>query len=208
MKEQIFLSLDIEANGPSPTTNDCLQIAVAACTYHEAPSNYNRDEWLVSTLDLCFLPQENRKEDEQTMNEFWSKYPEILDKIRQNAKDPTENMNRLVAWLKMLENDYEIVEWVAAPAGYDWQWLNCMYNSYPPTEKYNLPHSCKCLSSMKKIIRNWPTFSDIDGFLNVGCEKFPHTHYAVDDAVEQAYKYLRLTNFSKSPYKYMKLEFL
>ena len=201
-KPEIFISFDVEADGPSPATNNCLQIAlVAVCAqYEQDPDPAKPEQWVVDSLDLCFTPQENRAADSETMTEFWSQYPEILSKIRANAHDPSMQMQRLSFWLQELSERYTINRWVAAPSAYDWQWVNCMYYRYlalcEKSKLFKLPFKAECMSSILKGLEylghDQKVVSD---YVNRGTEYLPHTHYALEDATEQAYKYLRLRKF-------------
>nr|QBK87484.1 MAG: hypothetical protein LCMAC201_03940 [Marseillevirus LCMAC201] len=196
-KERIFLSLDVEADGPAPSVNNCLQIAIVACRYDPDPDPSNVNTWVVSTIDLCLDPQDNRKECQLTMTEFWSRFPDVLARIRTNAQDPTIQMKKLSDWLTELEEDYVITQWVAAPAAYDWQWVNSVYHQYLPIPvPYQLPYSCECMSSIRRAVGHMTSSPDEPKmFMSVGTEHLPHTHYALEDALEQAYKYLRLCKF-------------
>ncbi len=196
VKEKIFLSLDVEADGPAPSVNNCLQIAIVACRYAYNPDSTTTRDWVVSSIDLCLDPQDGRKESTFTMTDFWAKFPAILAKIRENARHPIFQMQKLSDWLKELEQNYEIVRWVAAPAAYDWQWVNSVYHQYEPTNAYQIPYSCECMSTLRRAVgymgKDETAASD---FMTAGTENLPHTHYALEDALEQAYKYLRLRKF-------------
>ena len=196
-KTPIFISFDVEADGPSPATNNCLQIALVACLYDQYPDPVRTGKWVVSSLDLCFTPQEGRQPSDETMTEFWSQFPKILEKIRGNAKTPAVQMQQLSGWLHELSERYTIVRWVAAPAGYDWQWVNCMYYRYPPNNAYKLPFKAECMSSILAGLGYMGYKEAALMYIEDGTEHLPHTHYALEDATEQAYKYLRLLQFMR-----------
>lgn len=197
-KPPIFLSFDIEADGPAPTVNNCLQIGIVACLYDQDPDPVNHEKWVMSELDLCLQPQPNRTADPDTMESFWSKFPETLAKIEASAGEASLQMARLTEWLNELEKTFTITKWVAKPAGYDWQWLNGTYHQYSGPGAYPLPHKCECISSLIRALEYIGVDRKILAeFLDVGSETMPHTHYALDDALEQAYKYLRLRKYMK-----------
>ena len=197
-KTPIFISFDVEADGPSPATNTCLQIALVACVYDEDPDPKHPEKWTVSSLDLCFKPQVGKQPDNETMTEFWSQFPEILEKIRANAVDPFIQMKQLSNWLYELSEQYTIDRWVAAPSAYDWQWVNYMYYHYKSINTYKLPFKSECMSSIIAGLGYMGYKSDVSQYIKKGAEHLPHTHYALEDATEQAYKYLRLRKFMKS----------
>lgn len=197
MREKIFISFDIEADGPSPAINNCLQIGLVACRYVEQPDPQNRGVWVVDSLDLCLQPQARKEPDEATMREFWSRFPAVLDKIVANAKPAAEQMRTLSEWLTGLESKYEIEKWVAKPAAYDWQWLNSVYPTYTfaNTNTYKLPFKAECISSIMSVLKMIGALDDALWEYNNGKKHLPHTHNAVDDATEQAYLYLTLLEY-------------
>ncbi len=195
-KEKIFLSVDVEADGPAPSVNNCLQIAIVACRYDPDPDPKTTRRWVVSSLDLCLTPQKGREASTFTMTDFWAKFSDVLAKIREDAQEPSMQMQKLSDWLKKLEQDYEIVRWVAAPAAYDWQWVNSIYHQYKPDAAYSIPYSCECMSTLRRGLEYLGKDDDkVSAFMAVGIENLPHTHYALEDALEQAYKYLRLRKY-------------
>lgn len=196
-RKKIFISFDVEADGPSPAINNCLQIAFVACRYHEKPDPENKSEWLIDTLDLCLLPQVRKSPDEATMRDFWSKYPDILQKILENGKSASTQMRALSDWLIGLEKEYEIDKWVAKPAAYDWQWLNSIYYFYTFSNdnRYNLPFKAECISTIQATLKYFNCYDLAMLDYNCGKNKLPHTHYALDDAIEQAFLYLCLRKF-------------
>ena len=97
-------------------------------------------------------------------------------------------MQELSDWLRVLNKKYNITKWVAKPASFDWQWINCLYNKYLPNNPFPMPFSIKCISSMLdvcKLIKFTPK--------DLKSPDLKHTHNALDDAKEQGYQFLRLT---------------
>lgn len=183
MIEEIFISFDVEADGPSPAINNCLQIGLVACKYETCEC--------VSQLDLCFTEQEGMLPNSLTMSEFWANNIEIYDKIKSNSKAPDIQMRRLSDWLHELSTTYKIKEWVAAPSAYDWQWLNCMYYRYLPQNPHKLPFKATCISSLMKGLSYISNDDNLSDEVRMrASKKVEHTHYAVEDALEQAYRYV------------------
>ena len=93
MKDEIYVSTDIEADGPIPGPNSMLSFASAA---------YLPDKTLVGTFsaNLNLLPEATP--DPKTM-EFWKQHPEAWQAARSDCREPREALTSYVAWLTFLE---------------------------------------------------------------------------------------------------------
>jgi hypothetical protein len=192
-KRKIAISLDIEADGDAPLVNSCLMIGmVAMFTDVEPKPNNHLAEWIVEEKEWCLTEQPNCQPSEKCLKGFWSKYPELKAYIDANAKPVETVMLELSAWLRTLNKTYIIETWVAKPASYDFQWINCLYHKYCPlglgkTKRFPLPFSITCMSTMYKTLK----------FLGYTTPEYKnsnlvHTHNALDDARGQGYEYLKM----------------
>lgn len=182
-QRRIILSLDIEADGPAPLVHNCLMIGLCAVALDIDPKD---KEWIIDKKCWCLKEQEGCQPDQKCLNEFWSKYPELRQFIRDNEQDVTIVMQELSDWLRLLNKKYIIETWIARPASFDYQWINCLYHKWQPLNKFPIPFSIQCLSSMYKLL----------GFIkhkaDYRSKDLPHTHNALDDATGQAYQYCML----------------
>lgn len=200
-KPLVAISLDIEADGPSPVTNSCLQLGFVVfrvCGGRDVvpPPVPGGHSWLVEQRGWCLEPQPGRVVEKRCMDEFWSKNAEQLAYIRANAMPAPAVMAEFAAWYAGLLDKYRIQFWVAKPASYDAQWLNGLYEEFQPKiessssatqQRPKLPFSFVCISTMYKVaslLGIHPTVSH-DASL-------PHTHDAVADAAGQAFHFLAL----------------
>src|SRR5437660_3761573 len=89
---EIYVSTDVETDGPIPGPHSMLSFASAA---------YLSDKKLVGTFtaNLEILP--GAKADPNTMN-WWKQHPEAWAATRTDLQDPAEAMQKYVAWLKGL----------------------------------------------------------------------------------------------------------
>ncbi len=78
--------------------------------------------------------------------------------------------------------------------------INCIYDEYGPENKLSLPFSVTCISSIKKIFDILKINPEIVKNL-LYHPRFGMTHYADDDALYQAWMYLRITNWIKNNIK-------
>ena len=68
MKKNAYLSVDIEADGPSPYKNSMLSFGVTLLT---------KDKKILSKWEWNLRPLEGHEADPKTMKEFWQKNAEI-----------------------------------------------------------------------------------------------------------------------------------
>src|SRR3954447_13572627 len=89
---EIYVSTDVETDGPIPGPHSMLSFASAA---------YRADKTLVGTFaaNLATLP--GAAGDAKTMA-WWATQPEAWAACRENTRDPAEVMPEYVGWLKGL----------------------------------------------------------------------------------------------------------
>lgn len=109
-KPEIYVSTDIEADGPIPGMNSMLSFGSAA---------YLADKTLIGifTANLDVLPEATP--DPKTM-EWWRGQPEAWKACRENLQSPEVAMRVYVAWLKNLPG---IPVFVGYPAAYDFMFV-------------------------------------------------------------------------------------
>ncbi len=191
-KRKVVLSLDIEADGPCPIVYSCTMIGIVAVFVDQDPVNCQETDWVADKREWCLQRQPEAIEDPRCMTEFWAKLPELKSYIEQRALPVEQVMLELSAWLRQLNRQYDVENWVAKPSSYDFQWINCLYYKYCPvgqgkTKRFPLPFSILCMSTMYKMLQML-NFTVLD-WRN---PELPHTHNALEDALGQAYQYLRI----------------
>lgn len=171
MKPEIYISTDIEADGPIPGVYSMLSFASAA---------YLADKTLVDTftINLTELPQ--AKVDPAT-KAWWSKFPEAWQACRKDCQDPLVGMKSYFDWLKNLPGKPVFVGY---PAAYDFMfiyWYLIKFVGESPFSHSALDIKTLAMAklgttyretSKRKMPQHW--FDDL-----------PHTHVALDDAIEQ-----------------------
>jgi hypothetical protein len=168
---EIYVSTDIEADGPIPGPNSMLSFASAA---------YLADKTLVGTFsaNLELLP--GASGDPKTMA-WWETQPAAWAACRMDLRDPAQAMPEYVAWLKTLPGK---PVFVAYPAAYDFMfvyWYLIRFAGESPFSHSALDIKSYAMALLKKDYRestkrNMPSswFDDV-----------PHTHVAIDDAKGQ-----------------------
>ena len=171
MKQELYVSTDVEADGPIPGVNSMLSFGSAV---------YTKDKKLVSTFEANLEFLDGATSDEKTM-EWWSTEPEAWKACRLNLEKPSEAMYRYLAWLKQLEGK---LVFVGYPVAYDFMfvyWYLIKFTGESPFSHSALDIKTLAMVGLQKTYkqstkRNMPSrwFDDL-----------PHTHKALDDAIEQ-----------------------
>lgn len=168
---EVYVSCDIETNGPIPHDNSMLSLGAAA---------FSSDGKLIDTFYINFQEMEESKPDKDTM-EWWEKNKEAYNLTRENMIAPGEAIGRFVSWVNKLNGKPVFVGY---PATFDFMFV------YYYIKHFGLesPFSFSALdiktyvsavlqinyrdSTKKNMPKRW--FSDK-----------PHTHHGLDDAIEQ-----------------------
>lgn len=171
MVEEIYVSTDIEADGPIPGPHSMLCLASAA---------YRPDKTLVSTFSANLLPLPDAQPHPKTM-QFWARNPKAWEECRRKAQPPEEVMHEYVAWLKGLPGRPVFVGY---PATFDFMfvyWYLMRFVGESPFGFAALDIKSYAMAMLRKPFRE--------------CTKrnFPkhwfgphrHTHVALDDAMAQ-----------------------
>lgn len=185
MSKEIYISTDVETDGPIPGPHSMLSFASAAF--------YPDDTRLVSTFEanLEVLPDALGHPD--TM-EWWSTQPKAWSACRENLEPPAQAMERYVAWLN---NFADKPVFVAYPAGFDFMfvyWYLIRFTGKSPFSfsALDLKTFAWCLlggeyrrASKRNMPKHW-------------LSKHPHTHKALDDAIEQGEMFINMLKDHKA----------
>lgn len=168
---EIFVSTDVETDGPIPGTYSMLSFASAA---------YRPNKELVGTFsaNLEILP--NAVSHPKTM-EWWKSQPKAWEACRDELQSPDLALKKYLSWLKALPGK---PVFVAYPAAFDFMfvyWYLIRFTGESPFSHSALDIKTFAMAMLKKPYRestkrNMPSrwFDDL-----------PHTHLALDDAIEQ-----------------------
>jgi hypothetical protein len=168
---EIYVSTDVETDGPIPGPHSMLSFASAA---------YRPDKSLVGTFEanLDLLP--GAAGDPKTMD-WWRTQPDAWAACRRKLRAPQEAMPAYVRWVKSLPGS---PVFVAYPAGFDFlfvYWYLIRFAGESPFSFSALDMKTYAMALLRteyrqSVKRNMPRrwFDDL-----------PHTHRALDDAIEQ-----------------------
>jgi hypothetical protein len=197
---EVYVSVDIEADGPIPGPNSMLSFGAAAFrpdqrTDPKEPFTLNKN--VISTFSANLELLDGATPEPDTMA-WWATQPEAWRACRENLLAPSVAMTRFVAWVNSLPG-IELGKngvarnavFVGYPAGFDFTFV------YWYVRRFGLdsPFSFSALdiktfamgvlgtSFRESVKRNMPQ----RWFSNK-----PHTHVAVDDAIEQGHLFMSM----------------
>ncbi|HWG46699.1 MAG TPA: hypothetical protein VN688_28310 [Gemmataceae bacterium] len=168
---EIYLSTDIETDGPIPGPHSMLSFASAA---------YRADKTLAGTFSANLHTLPGAAGHAQTMA-WWKTQPEAWAAARSELQEPAVAMPAYVAWIKTLPGT---PVFVAYPAGFDFlfvYWYLIRFAGESPFSFSALDIKTYAMAMLRKeyrqaVKRNMP---------RRWFDPLPHTHRALDDAIEQ-----------------------
>ena len=179
MTEEVFISTDIESDGPVPPLNSMLSFGSAAFTL---------DKMLIGTFSANLKTLPGAVQDEDTMK-FWSREPDAWEICRENQQDPEHAMKNYSAWLKSLNRK---TIFVGYPLPFDSHFIRYYLTKYTgecpfgfsglDIKSYAMAH-LKRDSFSKTTKRKMKRFKD-DGLL--------HSHVSIEDAIEQGALFINI----------------
>jgi DNA polymerase III alpha subunit (gram-positive type) len=184
MREEIYISVDIEADGPIPGTYSMLSLGAAS--FYEGK--------LVDTFSRNLEPLEGATRDPKTMN-WWSTQPEAWDACQVNQQHPRVVIPEFVNWVERDENFSPVC--VCYPSGFDFTflyWYLVMFAGRSPFGFSAIDLKTYAMAVLNKPYRR-TTKRNMPKAWFKGLPK--HTHLAVDDAIEQGELFCRVLEARK-----------
>lgn len=171
VKQEIYISTDIEADGPIPGIYSMLSFASAA---------YTANKQLLGTFsaNLNTLPE---AQVHPATKLWWDKNPEAWDICRQNCQDPATAIQEYVDWLKKLPGKPIFVGY---PAAYDFMfiyWYLIKFTGESPFSHSALDIKTYAMAVLKTPFRETSKRKMPKHWF----DNLPHSHVALDDAIEQ-----------------------
>lgn len=171
MKPEIYVSTDVEADGPIPGPHSMLSFGSAA---------YLADKTLVSTFSANLETLPSATPHPETMA-FWAKNQDAWNATRTDCQPPQKVMPEYVRWLKGLPGKPVFVGY---PAAYDFMfvyWYLIRFAGESPFSHSALDIKTFAMALMKTNYRDATKRNMPKHWF----DQLPHTHVALDDAVEQ-----------------------
>lgn len=169
---EIYVSTDIEADGPIPGPNSMLSFASAA---------YAADRTLLTTFSVNLETLPEAQQNPRTM-EWWQQFPEAWAECRKDLQPPAQAMRAYLAWLAELPGRPVFVGW---PATWDFMWIYwylVRFTGERPFRENALDMRSYAMGMRKTEFRKTSRTYLPKRWFDV---KLQHTHVALDDALEQ-----------------------
>lgn len=177
----IYISTDIETDGPIPGLYSMLSLGAAA---------FKPDGAMISTFSRNLTPLPDAKQDPDTM-EWWKTQPEAWKSCQKNPEDHSVVMKNYVAWVESFSGK---PVFVAYPVGFDFAfvyWYMIRFVGTSPFRHSAIDIRSYAMAVLKKdafrkstkryMPKRW--FSDD-----------PHDHTALNDAIGQGALFCAMLN--------------
>ncbi|MEX0598430.1 MAG: exonuclease [Candidatus Paceibacterota bacterium] len=192
--KEIYISIDIESDGPIPGENSMLSLGAAAFCLENVNKIFYNDIFvegkLISTYstNLELLP--NATPNPDTMK-FWSDNKFAYDETRRNLLSPDIAMFNFDQWLQSFKPRQCVA--VCYPAGYDFTWVYWYLMKFVGKSQFShsaLDIKTLVMGALKTNYRN----SVKKNFPKRWFGKSKHSHIALDDAIEQGEIFCKIMN--------------
>lgn len=170
LENEIYVSTDIEADGPIPGEYSMLSYASAA---------FNAGGTLISTFSSNLRTLPGAKQHPETMS-FWKKYPTQYEATRTNVENPAESMERYSAWLKTLPGT---LVFVGYPVGFDFTFITWYLNKFTGSNPFGF--SALDVKSFGSGMYGIGYFGTLHKFHKPAPRDKSKLHVALDDAIAQ-----------------------
>jgi hypothetical protein len=168
---EIYISTDVETDGPIPGPHSMLSIGSAA---------YRADKQLVATFSANLETLPGASAHPRTA-EWWATQPEAWAACRKDLETPETAMVRYVAWVRSLQGK---PVFVAYPAGFDFlfvYWYLIRFVGESPFSHSALDMKTFAMAVLKSDFREATKKNMPKRWFDTKA----HTHVALDDALEQ-----------------------
>ena len=169
--EEIYVSTDVETDGPIPGPNSMLSFGSAA---------YKQDKSLIDTFSANIETLPDAAGDPETMR-WWSSQPDAWAACRADPQPAEEIMPRYADWLEALPGE---PVFAAYPVTFDFlfvYWYLIRFAGRSPFSHSGLDIKTYAMAMLQKPYRQ----STKRNMTKRWFDDLPHTHVAVDDAIEQ-----------------------
>jgi hypothetical protein len=168
---EVYVSTDIESDGPIPGPNSMLSFGSAA---------YTKTRRLVGTFSANLETLDGATGDPRTM-EWWATQPEAWKAHRQSLESPAEAMRRYSHWLRSLDGS---VVFVGYPAGYDFLFIYWYLIRFTGASPFSF--SALDIKSFAMALLGTDYRKTTKKYMpKAWFGSARHTHLALDDAIEQ-----------------------
>lgn len=168
---EIYISTDVEVDGPIPGPHSMLSFASAA---------YSADKTLLGTFAVNLEPLPGANGHPDTLD-WWARHPEAWQAAHVDPRPPAMAMSDYVAWLEALPGQPVFVGY---PAAFDFMFVYWYLMRFVGRSPFSF--SALDLKTMAMVLlRRDYRRSTKRAMPRQWFDDLPHRHVALDDALEQ-----------------------
>ncbi len=168
---EIYVSTDVETDGPIPGPHSMLSFGSAA---------YLADKTLLSTFSANLETLPGAAGHPNTLV-WWTSHPEAWEACRTNPQPPEGIIKQYVSWLKKLPGK---PVFVAYPAAFDFMFMYWYLIRFAGESPFS--HSALDIKTYAMALLKTHYYDSTKQHMpKHWFDEWPHTHVALDDAIEQ-----------------------
>lgn len=177
---EIYFSADVETDGPIPGPFSMLSFALVYAGSFDG-QNFVRPDAYENVFYRELQPiSENFQQEALDVNKL------DREKLSKTGHDPRSAMNDAADWIKKVAGDSRPIL-VAYPVSFDWTWLYWYFTAFCELPSPFGHSNCFDVKTALAVKNNGSVASSSRSKLPAHLRSNrPHTHFAVDDAIEQA----------------------
>jgi hypothetical protein len=192
VKREVYVSVDIEADGPIPGPYSMLSFGMAACGTFDGMAFEPADP-----AERTFYAE--LKPISETYNaEALAVSGLDRDRLAVEGREPTEAMRVAAAWVREVAGGATPVL-VAYPLGFDWMWLYWYLVRFAGASPFGHSRHLDLKTLYAAKARAPISRSTKRQMPSELLPNRPHTHNALDDAIEQAELFHNLIRWEGTP---------
>ncbi len=176
----VYFSADVETDGSIPGPFSMLSFGIVVAGRYDG-STFSRPERLDETFEVSLRPISDRFDPEALAVNGIDR-----ERLLREGEDPAVAMGRAAAWIREKAGRGTPVL-VAYPLSFDWTWLYWYFERYADGGSPFKHSHCFDLKTAYAVKSGRPLAASGRSSLPEHLRsKRPHTHRAIDDAIEQA----------------------
>ena len=184
MRTDLYVSVDVETDGPTPGMNSMLSLGAAA--FHAG------SRVPLGTFEVNLLPLQGANPDPDTMTWWARQDPAVWEHATRNPTEPVAALSDFVSWVRSLVGNPVLVVYPS----WDAMWVHYYLGRFLGKDGNPFGIGALDVKSMAfGMGTNFMSFKDVTK-RNMAPELFegcpPHTHKAVDDALGQGIWFVNL----------------
>lgn len=191
MNDEIYISTDVETDGPIPGPHSMISLGAAAFAPLGYPDKVRsfRDGWkIIGNFKMNFAPLTSSRPDPNT-EAWWQTQPKkIYDAARENPELPGIAIKKYLDWVNSFGGKPVFVGY---PAGFDFLFVYWYIRAF----RFESPFSFSAVdikTYAMALMKNGYRKSTKKDMPARWLPDLPHTHLAVDDALEQGHLFMNM----------------